>query len=72
MRQALGIGVFSGIMGVTLFGLVATPVFYIVCRILAERAQGLLRRPPGTPSVEPVPQPAEWACGSKGWRFLLR
>ncbi len=37
MRQALGIGVFSGIMGVTLFGLVVTPVFYIVSRILAER-----------------------------------
>ena len=28
MRQALGIAVFFGMLGVTLFGLIFTPVFY--------------------------------------------
>jgi multidrug efflux pump len=28
MRQAMGIAVFSGMIGVTLFGLLFTPVFY--------------------------------------------
>jgi len=34
MRQAIGIAVFSGMIGVTFFGLVFTPVFYIVFRKL--------------------------------------
>jgi HAE1 family hydrophobic/amphiphilic exporter-1 len=40
MRQALGTAVFYGMLGVTLFGLLFTPVFYVVCRRIA-----LLRRP---------------------------
>jgi multidrug efflux pump len=32
MRQALGTAVFAGMIGVTLFGLVLTPVFYFVIR----------------------------------------
>ena len=32
MRQALGTAVFFGMLGVTLFGLIFTPVFYVVCR----------------------------------------
>jgi HAE1 family hydrophobic/amphiphilic exporter-1 len=32
MRQALGTTVFSGMLGVTLFGLFLTPVFYVVLR----------------------------------------
>ena len=39
MRQALGTAVFSGMIGVTLFGLLFTPVFYVVCRWLANRHQ---------------------------------
>ncbi|WP_284177461.1 multidrug efflux RND transporter permease subunit [Rhabdaerophilum sp. SD176] len=31
MRQSLGIAVFSGMLGVTFFGLIFTPVFYVVC-----------------------------------------
>ncbi|WP_158744182.1 efflux RND transporter permease subunit [Acidisphaera sp. L21] len=34
MRQSLGTAVFSGMLGVTLFGLVFTPVFYAVIRWL--------------------------------------
>ncbi len=37
MRQSLGTAVFSGMLGVTLFGLIFTPVFYVVCQGLAER-----------------------------------
>ena len=43
MRRSLGTAVFSGMLGVTLFGLLFTPVFYIVCRALAgmyERRRG--------------------------------
>ena len=37
MRRAIGTAVFYGMMGVTLFGLVLTPVFYVVIRGLTER-----------------------------------
>jgi multidrug efflux pump len=49
MRQALGTAVFYGMIGVTLFGLIFTPVFYVVLR---QNAQPV-RRP-----VE-APAPAE-------------
>jgi multidrug efflux pump subunit AcrB len=29
MRQAMGVAVFSGMIGVTIFGLFLTPVFYV-------------------------------------------
>jgi multidrug efflux pump subunit AcrB len=32
MRQAIGIAVFSGMLGVTFFGLIFTPVFYMLLR----------------------------------------
>lgn len=32
MRQALGVTVFAGMIGVTIFGLIFTPVFYVLCR----------------------------------------
>jgi multidrug efflux pump len=35
MRQAMGIAVFAGMIGVTAFGLFLTPVFYVVLRKLA-------------------------------------
>lgn len=34
MRQAIGIAVFSGMLGVTFFGLIFTPVFYVLFRKL--------------------------------------
>ncbi len=37
MRQSLGIAVFSGMIGVTLFGVILTPVFYYVLTQLADR-----------------------------------
>jgi hydrophobe/amphiphile efflux-1 (HAE1) family protein len=37
MRHAMGVAVFSGMLGVTFFGLVLTPVFYVVIQHLFER-----------------------------------
>jgi HAE1 family hydrophobic/amphiphilic exporter-1 len=37
MRQALGTAVFFGMLGVTIFGLIFTPVFYVVIRGLVSR-----------------------------------
>ena len=34
MRQAIGVSVFSGMLGVTFFGIVLTPVFYVLARKL--------------------------------------
>ena len=49
LRQALGTAVFFGMIGVTFFGLVFTPVFYVALRSLG-------RRDPGTADA---PMPAE-------------
>jgi multidrug efflux pump len=37
MRQSLGVAVFSGMLGVTGFGLIFTPIFYVVIQGLIER-----------------------------------
>ena len=37
MRRAMGIAVFSGMLGVTFFGLVLTPIFYVLLRKLSGR-----------------------------------
>src|SRR5258708_36376570 len=37
MRQALGTTVFFGMLGVTFFGLILTPVFYVVIRNMSGR-----------------------------------
>jgi multidrug efflux pump subunit AcrB len=39
MRQALGTAVFFGMLGVTVFGLLFTPIFYVLVRWI-----GSLRR----------------------------
>jgi HAE1 family hydrophobic/amphiphilic exporter-1 len=47
MRQSLGTAVFAGMLGVTLFGLLFTPVFYVLVRRLA------LLRAPHAPTTQP-------------------
>ncbi len=37
MRHAMGVAVFSGMLGVTFFGLLLTPVFYLVIRAFVEK-----------------------------------
>jgi multidrug efflux pump subunit AcrB len=55
MRQAVGVAVFFGMVGVTLFGLVFTPVFYVLVRRLAagrrrEEAPAAAGAVPGAPA----------------------
>jgi multidrug efflux pump len=40
MRRAMGVAVFSGMLGVTIFGLFLTPVFYVVLRELEKWITG--------------------------------
>jgi multidrug efflux pump len=37
VRKAMGVAVFAGMLGVTMFGLVLTPVFYVVIQGIADR-----------------------------------
>ena len=46
MRQSLGTAVFFGMLGVTFFGLIFTPVFYVVMRKFSRQK----------PKVAPMPQ----------------
>ncbi len=72
MRQALGISVVSGMLGVTVFGLIFTPVFYVICRWIA----GKLPRGPekerdlpttgGTPPHDPYDPDAPVAPAGAG------
>jgi hydrophobe/amphiphile efflux-1 (HAE1) family protein len=50
MRQALGTTVFFGMLGVTFFGLLFTPVFYVVCRRLSRQ----LPKPPEKDRIYPT------------------
>jgi len=50
LRQMLGTAVFAGMIGVTAFGLVFTPIFYVVCRWIAEK----LRRRAPAPRAAPA------------------
>ncbi len=56
MRQALGIAVFFGMLGVTIFGLMFTPAFYVISRMLGEKTSAWFaarRKKPVAPHVEP-------------------
>ncbi|HAO41042.1 MAG TPA: multidrug efflux RND transporter permease subunit, partial [Afipia sp.] len=52
MRHAMGIAVFSGMIGVTAFGIFFTPVFYVLLRGLTGN-KPLVQH--GDSSIEPVP-----------------
>jgi len=54
MRQAMGVAVFAGMIGVTLFGLFLTPVFYLT----------LMRRVSKKPSVTAAHEPKGPALGA--------
>ncbi len=55
MRYALGVAVFSGMLGVTLFGIFFTPVFYVVLRWLSAQ-MGSAAPPAALPDVAPAPE----------------
>ena len=54
MRQALGVAVFFGMIGVTIFGLLFTPSFYVIARKLGDRFSRTRTDPgqPATPATE--------------------
>jgi len=45
MRHAMGVAVFSGMLGVTFFGLFLTPVFYVLVRAVEKRIAGTKKVP---------------------------
>jgi hydrophobe/amphiphile efflux-1 (HAE1) family protein len=51
MRHAMGVAVFSGMLGVTFFGLLLTPVFFVVIERIVERGQ----EPEEPTPVDPTP-----------------
>jgi multidrug efflux pump len=50
MREAMGIAVFAGMLGVTFFGLIFTPIFYVLIRRVVERGE-----PAPTRALQSVP-----------------
>ena len=57
IRRALGVAVFAGMLGVTVFGLFLTPVFYVVVRSLVTR------RAPTTVPPQNRRRSREWRTG---------
>jgi len=53
MRHAMGVAVFSGMIGVTAFGLFLTPIFYVLLRTLASRFTSA--KPEAGPHAGPAP-----------------
>ena len=56
MRQAMGVAVFAGMIGVTVFGLFLTPVFYtVIMKLVAKFTGKKVEAPAHTPKSEPPP-----------------
>ncbi len=68
MRRAMGVAVFSGMLGVTVFGLLLTPVFYVLLRDRrARRVPGEQAARGGAPApVALVPPAAAAAVRAEG------
>ena len=68
LRQTLGTAVFSGMIGVTVFGLIFTPVFYVISRWIAElrgahrprRAASATQRRGVVPPAQPPRYARRW------------
>ena len=59
LRQALGVAVFFGMIGVTVFGLIFTPVFYVVARALGDRLPKPRKPNPEVPTTGGMPSGVE-------------
>ncbi|QGP81434.1 efflux RND transporter permease subunit [Sphingobium sp. CAP-1] len=59
VRRVMGVTVFSGMLGVTLFGLVLTPAFYVALRKLAGNRPLAHHGGPSDTFAEPLAHPAE-------------
>jgi multidrug efflux pump len=56
MRAAMGVAVFSGMIGVTAFGLFFTPLFYVLVRRLTGNQRLQRQQEPATPDSIPAAQ----------------
>ena len=54
MRKTLGTAVFSGMLGVTLFGIFLTPVFYFVIQWLSDKRAAAEQRPGARRKLRPT------------------
>ena len=57
MRRALGVAVFFGMIGVTVFGLIFTPAFYVISRKFGDWAGKRFKRKPKAAPPAPVTEP---------------
>ena len=55
MRHAMGVAVFPGMVGVTFFGLLLTPLFHVLVRRLTQRARD--RKAAAAAAILPPPAP---------------
>jgi hydrophobe/amphiphile efflux-1 (HAE1) family protein len=55
MRQAIGIAVFSGMLGVTFFGLFLTPVFFVTIELWLEKRRNVGAEQPQVSAAEEEP-----------------
>jgi HAE1 family hydrophobic/amphiphilic exporter-1 len=59
LRRALGVAVFFGMIGVTGFGLIFTPAFYVITRMLSAKLPQPAPREPQAPTTSGLPAGAE-------------
>ena len=52
MRHTLGVAVFSGMLGVTIFGIFFTPIFYSVIRWMTRKKKPVESDPKAAPATE--------------------
>ena len=66
MRQAMGVAVFAGMIGVTVFGIFLTPVFYVLLRRVAGNRplvhHGAVEAPGHGPEAPAAPLPVHVAA----------
>jgi predicted RND superfamily exporter protein len=59
MRQSLGTAVVSGMIGVTFFGLIFTPAFYVFMRWVASKLSGAKKTKTAHEPQPPAPTTAQ-------------
>jgi len=71
MRQAMGIAVFAGMIGVTLFGLMLTPVFYSVLMRIGVHRKARTSDGPDLPAEPAIEGPGAIRGSVRGASILL-
>jgi multidrug efflux pump len=62
MRHAMGVAVFFGMLGVTFFGLLLTPVFYVILRVIEKKFSRTGGKPRNHGQIAPPIDP--WEAGA--------